>query len=99
MESLNLLNDPSLQRAAGIIRALNHPLRQKILSRINNCGNKLTVTEIYTPLRLQQSVASGHLAMLRLAHIVTTQKDRTFIFYSVNNAEVDKIISVCKQLG
>ena len=35
-------------------------------------------------LRLEQSVASQHLAVLRKAGFVTTTRDGKFIYYSVN---------------
>ena len=46
-----------LKKAALILRAVNHKLRLQILKLIHTHG-KLTVTEIYVKLRLEQSVAS-----------------------------------------
>jgi DNA-binding transcriptional ArsR family regulator len=51
------------KKAAMILRALNHKLRQQILKLIDE-HQKMTVTEIYVKLRLEQSVASQHLAIL-----------------------------------
>ncbi|RYD71282.1 MAG: transcriptional regulator, partial [Sphingobacteriales bacterium] len=58
----------------------------------------ITVTEIYVRLRLEQSVASQHLAILRRAGIVTTQRDGKFIYYTVNYKRIDEINSVVDQL-
>jgi DNA-binding transcriptional ArsR family regulator len=55
-----------LKKAALILRAVNHKLRQQIMKLIHQNG-KMTVTEIYVKLRLEQSVASQHLAILRKA--------------------------------
>lgn len=74
----------SLKKAALILRAVNHPLRQQILKLLNQHG-KMTVTEIYKKLRLEQSVASQHLAILRKAGFVVTDREGKFIFYSVNH--------------
>jgi DNA-binding transcriptional ArsR family regulator len=52
-----------LKKAALILRSVNHKLRQQILKLIHQNG-KMTVTEIYVQLRLEQSVASQHLAIL-----------------------------------
>ncbi len=55
----------------------------------------MTVTEIYVKLRLEQSVASQHLAILRRAGIVVTQRDGKFIYYAVNYdriAEVNQFV-------
>jgi DNA-binding transcriptional ArsR family regulator len=58
-----------LKKAALILRAINHKLRQQILKLIHQNG-KMTVTEIYVKLRLEQSVASQHLAMASLFSIL-----------------------------
>ncbi len=77
---VDLLN---VKKAALILRAVNHKLRQEILKMIDEHG-KVTVTEIYVKLRLEQSVASQHLAILRKAGFVKTIRDGKFIYYSVN---------------
>ena len=68
---IDLLN---VKKAALILRAVNHKLRQQILKLIDEHG-KMTVTEIYVKLRLEQSVASQHLAILRKAGFVKTTRD------------------------
>src|SRR5204863_9768775 len=77
---VDLLN---VKKAGLILRAVNHKLRQQILKLIDEHG-KMTVTELYVKLRLEQSVASQHLAILRKAGFVKTDRDGKFIFYSVN---------------
>ena len=78
-----------LKKAALILRAINHKLRQQILKLINQ-KDKITVTEIYVKLRLEQSVASQHLAILRKAGFVTTIRDGKFIYYSVNHQRLQE---------
>jgi DNA-binding transcriptional ArsR family regulator len=51
----------------------------------------MTVTEIYIQLRLEQSVASQHLAILRKAGFVNTDRDGKFIYYSVNHNRLDEL--------
>ena len=63
-----------LKKAAMILRALNHKLRQLLIKLIDE-HQKITVTEIYVNLRLEQSVVSQHLAILRRAGIVVTQRE------------------------
>lgn len=89
--TVELLN---VKKAAIILRAINHKLRQLILKLIDERG-KVTVTEIYMHLRLEQSVASQHLAILRKARFVKTERDGKFIYYSVNYkriAELNKFV-------
>jgi DNA-binding transcriptional ArsR family regulator len=81
----------NLKKAAMILRAINHKLRQQIVKLIDE-NKRLTVTEIYIRLRLEQSVASQHLAILRRAGIVRTDRDGKFIYYSVNTSRISAIM-------
>lgn len=80
----------NVKKAALILRALNHKLRQQILKLIDDNG-RMTVTEIYVQLRLEQSVASQHLAILRKAGFVKTERDGKFIYYSVSDARLEEL--------
>ena len=80
----------NLKKAAMILRALNHKLRQQIVKLIDE-NKRLTVTEIYVRLRLEQSVASQHLAILRRAGIVKTDRDGKFIYYTINRQRMEEI--------
>ena len=84
---VDLLN---VKKAALILRALNHKLRQQIIKLIDEQG-KMTVTDIYVKLRLEQSVASQHLAILRKAGFVKTVRDGKFIYYSVNGSRIEEL--------
>lgn len=72
-----------LKKAALILRAVNHNLRQQLLKLLHQHG-RMTVTEIYHKLHLEQSVTSQHLAVLRTAGFVVTEREGKFVFYSVN---------------
>jgi DNA-binding transcriptional ArsR family regulator len=72
-----------VKKAAVTLRAINHKLRQQIM-RLLEDQQRMTVTEIYVQLRLEQSVASQHLAILRRAGIVETFRDGKYISYSIN---------------
>jgi DNA-binding transcriptional ArsR family regulator len=85
------------KKAAMILRALNHKLRQQILKLIDE-HQKMTVTEIYVKLRLEQSVASQHLAILRRAGIVVTVREGKFIFYMVDYHRLEQVNHFVEQL-
>lgn len=85
------------KKASLILRALNHKLRQQILKMIDD-KQKVHVTEIYVKLRIEQSVASQHLAILRRAGIVSTVRDGKFIWYSVNYAKVAEVVKYTDDL-
>jgi DNA-binding transcriptional ArsR family regulator len=58
----------------------------------------MTVTEIYVKLRLEQSVASQHLAILRRAGIVVTVREGKFIFYTVDYNRLEQVNQFVEQL-
>ncbi|MFP5040437.1 ArsR/SmtB family transcription factor [Parasediminibacterium sp. JCM 36343] len=85
------------KKTAAILRALNHKLRQQMLKLLND-QKKMTVTEMYVKLRIEQSVASQHLAILRRANLVSTKRDGKFIFYAVNYARLEEVNKFIKDL-
>ena len=96
-ESVIKINYHNLKKGALVLRALNHKLRQQIIALIE-VEQKITVTEIYVKLRLEQSVASQHLAILRRAGIVNTQRDGKFIYYTVNHLRIGQITEITESL-
>lgn len=86
-----------VKKAALVLRAINHKLRQQIVKHIDENG-KITVTELYVALRLEQSVASQHLAILRKAGFVKTSRNGKFIYYSVNSNRIEELNQFVKNL-
>lgn len=84
------INYYNIKKASLVLRSLNHKLRQQIIKIINE-NEKLAVTEIYVKLRLEQSVASQHLAILRKSGVVTTKRDGKFIYYTINKKRIEAI--------
>jgi ArsR family transcriptional regulator, virulence genes transcriptional regulator len=87
----------NVKKAALVLRALNHKLRQQIIKMLDE-NSKMTVTDLYIQLRLEQSVASQHLAILRRAGIVKTERDGKFIYYKVNEERVVQINQIVDSL-
>ena len=79
-----------MKKAAMILRAMNHKLRQQMIKLLDE-NKKMTVTDIYVKLRLEQSVASQHLAILRRAGIVSTEREGKFIYYGVNYSRISEV--------
>lgn len=89
------LNYNNLRKAVLALRAVNHRLRQEMIEFLQE-REQTTVTDIYVKLRIEQSVASQHLAILRRAEIVDTIRDGKFIYYSLNE---DRLVTVAKLVG
>ena len=85
------INNEKLQASSEILRAIAHPLRLKILSFIDQSGT-INVNKIYNTLKLEQSITSQHLRILRLAGLVNTERDGKFIHYSVDYSKVNNTV-------
>lgn len=84
-------NDQHLRVSAGIMRALAHPLRMRMIAVIDSKSEaEACVNEIFDALQIEQSVASQHLRILRQAELVKTRRDGKFIYYSLNYNRLDK---------
>jgi len=77
------INNDKLQVSSEILRALAHPLRMEILQFIDQ-NSVINVNKIYSTLKLEQSITSQHLRILRLAGLVETHRDGKFIHYSID---------------
>ena len=86
-----------VKKVSLILRAINHKLRQQILKVISEAEN-LRVTEIYVRLRLDQSVVSQHLGILRTAGIVAIRREGKFIYYMINSERLEAIKRFVKEL-
>jgi DNA-binding transcriptional ArsR family regulator len=86
-----------IRKAALVLRAINHRLRQQIL-RVLHENQKMNVTSIYVKLRIEQSVASQHLAILRTAGFVIAERDQKMIYYSVNYDRLNEVQELCSKL-
>jgi DNA-binding transcriptional ArsR family regulator len=87
-----------LRKAVLVLRALNHKLRQKMIALIDQHGS-ITVSDIYGKLKMEQSVASQHLAILRRAGVVITQREGKFIYYSIDKNRISQIFDLAGQLS
>ena len=87
-----------LKKAELTLRALDHPIRKQMVSLIE-AKKKLSVTGLHLKLKLEQSVASQHLAVLRKAKVVTASREGKFICYSVNQKRLDEIAVLIKDLA
>jgi len=100
LHSYNQLFIPpeELQRSVALLRALNHELRQRILQLLYR-REPLTVTNIFVELRVEQSVVSQHLAVLRKANFVRAQRDGKFIHYTLERNRLSTVSKLVRQLG
>jgi DNA-binding transcriptional ArsR family regulator len=92
------LNYDKLRKAVIVLRAVNHKLRQQIIDLLH-INNQMTVTDLYIKLRIEQSVASQHLAILRRAGIVVTERNGKYIYYALDENRLTQINGLIERLG
>ena len=84
-----IFNNEKLQVSSELMRALAHPLRLKILEFIDKHGT-INVNKIYNTLKLEQSITSQHLRILKSAGVVDAKREGKFIHYSIDYPTVKK---------
>ena len=78
-----------------LMRALAHPLRLKILEFLDQNKN-IQVNQIYNTLKIEQSIASQHLRILKNAGVLVADKDGKYMHYTIDYQKVsnaDKAIN------
>ena len=74
------LNPENLEKAAGMLKAIAHPMRIAIIGCLED-GQRLTVTEIHKQLKIEQATASHHLGILKDKGVLSSKREGKNIFY------------------
>ena len=83
-------NPLNFKRAASVLRALNHPLRLRLLKTIYREG-RVCVSDLQKDLEQTQAITSVHLSELRRAGFVRVEKTGRSRWYSVNTARLQEV--------
>ncbi|MDX1809468.1 MAG: metalloregulator ArsR/SmtB family transcription factor [Sulfurospirillaceae bacterium] len=86
-----LPNDEELKSMTCIFKALNDPMRVKILFAL--LKYEICVGELVNLLQIPQSHVSHQLRILRKYDIVTYQKDKKMSFYRIKNEHVKELLT------
>lgn len=85
-----------LDFSSELLRALAHPLRMKLLDFIDK-NPAINVNKIYSTLKLEQSITSQHLRVLRDAGLVIAQRSGKFIHYVIDYELVTRAVEAIRQ--
>lgn len=96
-ETKTVIKSDDLFKAVMTLRAINNPLRKRIIDLVD-ANTDITVTKIYQKLKIEQSVASQHLAILRKSGFLTATRNGKFIYYNVNEERFAEIKSIIEQM-
>lgn len=97
-ENLVLVHAILTKKALITLRALSHPLRQQMLQIIDEL-EQLTVTELFIKLKMEQSVVSQHLSILRKAGFVVTKRKGKYIYYRVNYERMKHVTELIEKMN
>lgn len=92
------LDPKKVMRAMHKLRALNHPVRLKIIEYLND-RKFSSVGSIQFFIREEQSVTSQHLRILRDNNIVECEQEGKYIIYNINMNEMFRILPMIKELA
>ena len=74
-----------------LMRALAHPLRLKILEFLDQNKN-IQVNQIYNTIKIEQSIASQHLRILKNAGVLVADKDGKYMHYTIDYQRVSNAV-------
>ena len=74
-----------------VMRALAHPVRLKILEFLDQNKN-IQVNQIYNTLKIEQSIASQHLRILKNAGVLVADKDGKYMHYAIDYQRVSNAV-------
>ncbi len=89
--SFNDLTPEQLEKAAGMLKAIAHPVRIAILNLLEE-GKKLSVTELHEMLKIEQSAASHHLGILKDKGVLASKRDGKNTYYFLKHENLTNII-------
>jgi ArsR family transcriptional regulator, virulence genes transcriptional regulator len=82
-----ILSHDKLRVSAFNLRALAHPLRLEIMTILDNCGSA-SVQDVIEEMKLEQSLISQHLKILRHAKLVSSDRQGKFVYYTIEYGHV-----------
>ncbi len=85
-----------LQKTVLLIRAINNKNRLKVLHLLHE-NKRMTVTDLYKKLRVEQPVTSQHLAVLRKFGFVQTERVGKCVYYSINYDRLKEVFTLAVQ--
>jgi len=80
-----------LESAAEMLKAIAHPTRIAIVAMLD-ADKKLSVTEIYEALNIEQAVASHHLSILKNKGVLLSERSGKNCYYSLKHQRLSQII-------
>lgn len=91
------INTEQLETASELLRSLAHPIRIAIIQMLS-INSRMSVTQIFERLNIEQPKASHHLNILKLKGILQGNKRGKHTYYSINESRLELILGVVELL-
>ena len=82
-----------LEEKSELLKTMGHPIRLSIVELLSK-NKKMTVTEIYNALEIEQAVASHHLRIMRNSRILKSTKSGKHSFYALQDSSIKKLFKI-----
>ncbi len=93
------LNYGDIRKSYFCLKALDHTIRQNIITAIEDLEENATAKLVAQALKLEQSVVSKHLNILSRANLVTSKKNEAHqVIYSLDEKTIAKAIKLASVL-
>lgn len=92
------LDTNASEYASDRLKGLAHPVRIEILELLA-VNKKMTVTQIFEKLNIEQPVASNHLGILKSKEILLSLRNGKNVHYSLNEPVMKLIINAVDKLN
>ncbi len=89
---LNEIDPETLEKAAGMLKAIAHPVRISIVQFLED-GKKRTVTEIHNKLGIEQAAASHHLVILKDRGVLSSKREGKNTWYFLKHPNLRNVLS------
>lgn len=89
------INYKMLEEPVNQLKVLAHPVRFAIVIILSS-NRKMTVTDIFEELSLQQAATSNHLKLMKTINILNSHRVGKNTYYSVNKEAMTRLYSVLK---
>lgn len=87
-----ILDIDKLEMASSKLRAMAHPMRIAIMDLLHD-NKRMSVTDIYKRLNIEQASASHHLNILKNKGILVSQREGKKIFYALKDEVLTEIVA------
>lgn len=89
---LKEIDPETLEKAAGMLKAIAHPIRISIVQYLED-GKKRTVTEIHNKLGIEQATASHHLVILKDRGVLSSKREGKNTWYYLRHPNIKNVLS------